>query len=217
MKHHVHCSDAKHRLVGVKTGEHLGFELIRILSPHQLFAVMLGNIVGGFQQEARRSHGRIENMVFQCGLHQFYHHPDDVTRGTKLTIFTRCRNLAEKILVNIAHNVFIVHIHGVDTINNLGKHLRRGDQKNRVLHIAAERRIFAVPDLFYKREHIVLHIREHCSRLKIVKDIPTKISVFSFHMGILTDDTDTISEHLLFQLNTERICTCLCFQLIVIQ
>ena len=44
MKHHVHSADPKHGLVCIKTGEHSGFEVFHIFSPHQFFLLMLTDI-----------------------------------------------------------------------------------------------------------------------------------------------------------------------------
>ena len=127
MQHQVHCPDAEHGLVGVEAVEHTVFVVVGILFLQELLLVVLGDILGTFDNEAGTAHCGVADGVFECGLHQLDHHTDDVARGAELTVVASSGHLAEDVLVDIAHGVAVVHVEFVDTFHNLDKCAGVGD------------------------------------------------------------------------------------------
>lgn len=148
-------------------------------------------------KEITTSAGGVEDFIVKSRLHQFYHHTDNMTGGTELTVFTCGGNLAEQIFVNITHDILVVHIHCINAVNDFCKDFGSGDKEDGIFHIPAESSVLALSDLLDKRENIGLNIGEHRTRFKVMEDIPTQISVFCFNMRIFADNTNAVSENLL--------------------
>ena len=70
-----------------------------------------------------------QGWILERGLHQLHHHIDDMAWSTELAVLTGSGNFTQQILINITHDVLIVHIHGIDSIHDLGQHLCCGDQE----------------------------------------------------------------------------------------
>ena len=172
MQHHIHRTDTKHGLVCIIAGEKTGLKVSRILRLHQLCSLVRDDVGTTLLQEAGAPHGRVKNLVFESRLHELHHHVDNVARGSELAVFAGSGNLAEQVFIDIAHEVFVVHVQGIDAIHHLGQHIARGNEKHRVFHVSAECRIHAFTNRFNEREHIVANVFQHSDRLKVVENTP---------------------------------------------
>ena len=178
---------------------------------------MLADIGCAGQQKTSRTHSRVENGILEGRLHQLHHHVDDMARRAELTVFPGGCDFTQQILVNIAHDVLVVHVHGVDAIHNFCKHLCCGNQEHGVLHVAAECGVLAFADGFDEREHIGLDVGQHLAGLKVVEYVPTEIFVFRFHPGIFANHACAVLKYLVLQGNAKQTCIGFCLQLVVIQ
>ena len=203
VEHHVHGADSQHGLVGIKAGEQAGFEVAHVLGFHQFLFLMLADIGCTGQKKTGRAHGGVKDGILERGLHQLHHHIDDMAWSTELAVLTGSGNFTQQILINITHDVLIVHVHGVNAIHNLGKHFCCGNQEHSVLHVAAESSVLAFTYGLDEGKHIGLDVRQHLAGFKVMEHIPTEIFVFRFYAGILADHTHAVLKHFVLQGNAK--------------
>ena len=112
MQQHIHGTDTQHRSIRVIASEHSGLVIIQLLSVHHHVLLVLSNIVSCFNEEAGTAHCGVTDdiILFERRLHQFNHHPDNVSRSTELSVLTFLCHFAENVLIDIAHGVSVVHI-----------------------------------------------------------------------------------------------------------
>jgi len=140
-----------------------------------------------------------------------------MARRAELTVFPSGRDFTQQILVNIAHDVLVVHVHGIDAVHDFCKHLCCGNQEYGVLHVAAECGVLALADGFDEREYIGLDVGQHLAGFKIVEYVPSEIFVFLFHPGIFANHACAVLKYLVLQGNAKQTCIGFCLQLVVIQ
>ena len=176
VEHHIHGADAQHGLIGIEAGEHSGSIMLLVLGAHQLALIMLGDILGSGGDKAGRTHSGVADGILQSGLHQFHHHLDDMARGAELAIGAGLGDLRKQVLIYIAHDVLVVQIQAVQSVNHAHQHTGSGDKEQRILHILGKGSILTCIQLvFDKRKNLFVHIAEHRLRLVMTEIMPPAI------------------------------------------
>ena len=184
MQHQVHRPDAKHRLVGIETMEHLVAVMFRILFLEQGLLVVLLHELRRLHDKPRRTHRRVANRIVQIRLHHLDHHADNVSRRTELPVVAACGHLAQHILINVAHRIAVVHVEPVDTIHNLRKRACIRNQERGTFHEAAVRRFLTVVQRLDEREHIARNRSEHRLGILVLEHMPAEALVRNILFGI---------------------------------
>ena len=181
MGHHVHGADAQHGAVHVVAMEHVVHVVIFLqLIEEDLFLVVLFQILTGGNKKAGGTAGRVADHVVRPGLHQLYHHADDVAGRAELTVNTGGSDLTEEVFINIAAGIAVLHlrhllINAVQSSDDLIQHQRRGDFENGVVHILGVGAGLIAVERLDEREHPLLHSGVHFSRGEIVKYRPLQL------------------------------------------
>ena len=176
--HHVHRADTQHGAIHVVAEEHVVHVMILLLLVEEdIFLVRFFQIFRRRDQKARGAARGIADHVLGGGLHELYHHADDMARGAELTVHARLRDLAEQIFVGIAADVgalLLVHqfIDRIERVDDLGEHERSGDHKDRVVHVFGIGAVLVRVEVLDERENIILHDGVHPARGKIVEHRP---------------------------------------------
>ena len=125
------------------------------------------------------------DYVVHLGLHELYHHFDDVARRAELAVRAALGDLAEQVFVDIAHDVLVVEVKAIQCVYNLHQHAGGGHEKQRVLHIAGEGRVLSgVQFILDEGENAVGHVLEHGFRLEMAEFAPAAILVRAVENGI---------------------------------
>ena len=178
---------------------------------------MGADVGGAFQQEPGAAHGRVEDFILQSRLHQLHDHGDDMPRGAELSVVSSGGNLAQQVLIDIAHDILVVHVQRINITNDLRENPGCGNQKHRILHITAECSIFAFSDCLDEGEHISLDVDQHFTRLKVMEHVPAKISVLRFNKRIFIDHAHAVLKDLIGQWDAQNISIRLRLELVVVQ
>ena len=139
--HHVHGPDAEHGAIHVVAGEHFGHVVFfGLLVKKDGFPAVGLQILPRRHQEPRRPAGRVTDGIGGLGGHQLDHHADDVPRGAELPVHAGLGDLGEQIFVGIPPHIaagILGHeaIDLVQPIHHFGQQQRRGQLKNRVIHV----------------------------------------------------------------------------------
>ena len=126
-------------------------------------------------------------------------------------------DLAEQVLVDVAHDVLVVEVEGLDVVHDLREHLGGGDEEDRVLHVAREGGVASLADLLDEREDVVLHRLEHLAGLEVAEAVPAEVGVGGLDARLLGDHADAVLEHALLQRDAQRRGVRLGLQLVVVQ
>ena len=151
-----------------------------LLVKENLFLVILLQVVSCRHQESGCTAGRIADNIVSCRIHQFYHHADNMTRGTELTVKPRLRDFWEKILINIASDItFLEFCHfSIDIIkngDNFIKKQRCRNLENCIVHILGICAILIIMQVLDKWEHPFLNDRIHFSSRIVVEYRPFEL------------------------------------------
>ena len=87
--HHVHCSDTQHRSVHIVAVEHMIHIVFFVFCIKQNFCFfLLSKVFTGLYQESGGTAGRVADQIIGFWIHHFYHHFYNMTRCTKLSVYT---------------------------------------------------------------------------------------------------------------------------------
>ena len=114
VQQHVHAADAQHGAVKVVAVERPFVEAVAGGSiPVDGPPIVLDQILGSGDKEARRAAGRVANHVLRRRRGHIHHQLDDMTRGAELPVLPGGRDLAEHVLVKVALGVAVGHVDAV--------------------------------------------------------------------------------------------------------
>ena len=118
MHQHVHRADAQHGAVEVVAVESAFVETFAALGILvNRLAVVIGQILGGGDQEARSATGRVTNGVHRRGGHHIDHQLNDVAGGAELAVLAGGGDLAQHVFVKVALGVAVGHVDAVELID----------------------------------------------------------------------------------------------------
>ena len=137
VKHQVHGTDTEHGRVGIEPMEQAVLVVVGMRLLQQLLLVVFLHVLGTLYNEACRTHSGVADAVFEGRLHEVYHHLDDVAWRAELAVVARSSHLAEDVFVHIAHGIAVVHIEGIDAIDNLGQRTRVLNEEGGIGHESA--------------------------------------------------------------------------------
>ena len=186
MEHEVHGTYAQHGGVGVEAVEHAALVVLGVLALEQVALVVLLDVLGGLNDEAGRTHGRVAYGVLDGGAHEFHHHAYDVARCAELSVIARSSHLAQDVLVDIAHGVAVVHVQGIDALHYLGEGARTLYEEGGVCHEAAIGAFATLAQSLDEDEHVLadgavhglsLHVAEHAPAQGVVGHVAVRFGV----------------------------------------
>ena len=118
---------------------------------------------------------------------------------TELSILAGSCNFSQKILIDITHDILVVHIHGINSVNNFCQNFSCRNQEHSVLHVTAEGGIFSISTYgLNKREYIGLNVGKHFFRFKVMKNVPPQILIVCFYTRVFAYNTNTVFKQFVF-------------------
>ena len=179
MQQHVHAADAQHGGVEVVAVE--GALVEPAAGPGVLVdavAVVLDEMLGGRDEEAGRSAGRIADDVLRGGRGHVHHQPDDVAWRAELPVLPGGGDLAEHVLVEITLGIAVGHVDVVELVDYVGQHPSGGHHEEGVLHVMGVGRSLVRVSRLAQRldegEHPVPHRLEHPLGRKLLEARPAQ-------------------------------------------
>ena len=137
-------------------------------------------MLGRGDEEPGRAAGGVADDVLGCGVGHLDHELDDVPRRAELPVLPGGGDLAEHVLVQIALGVAVGHVDGVELIDHVGEHTRRGHHEQGILHMmrvgaGAFGVVVAIgAEGFDEGEDLRLHRLKHLLRRSLLEPRPAE-------------------------------------------
>ena len=177
MKQQVHGTNAKHRLVGIETVYHVGLDVLHLVLRKQSLLVLFLDIFHGLNEKTGATHGWVADIILWGRLHHLHDHTDDMARRAELSVRAGSSHLAKDVLIYVTHGITVVHVKGINAVNDLREGTGVRDEEYRRLHITAISTLFACSDMLDELENTLSHNLEHIVRTEVLEHVPTEMLV----------------------------------------